>query len=95
MDVSYKRDGNRSYMVVSMERNMLEENDFRLKMLQHNHICGLLDMTFTIRDQLIEFYYDITSKSNMDAFWMKGNITYEQMNGFHQGMAEMMWNIRK
>ena len=95
MDVVFKRDGQKSYMIAILEKQSISEDDYRLKMLQNNQIPGLLDVTVTFVDDHIELAYDITSKSSLDIYWMKGNVTYQQICELHQGMFQMMWNIKK
>lgn len=95
MEVVFKRDGQKSYMIITLERKNIEEDDYRLKMLQNNRIPGLLDVSITFVDDSIEFAYDITSKTSLDIYWMKGNVTYQQICDLHEGMFQMMWNIKK
>lgn len=60
IDVEYKREMNRSYMVIQAE--MKNPDNYAIRMLSGNQIQGLLPFQDKRIDDEVRYYYDITSK---------------------------------
>ena len=60
MQVEYRKNLNRNYIVIQAEK--VEEKEYRLEMISQNHIKGLLPCHYQEVDGRLEIFYDITSK---------------------------------
>ena len=60
MEISYRREMKRNYLVVEPENK--EEAGYEARMLEENHIQGLLKMRIKYQEGQPLYYYDITSR---------------------------------
>lgn len=61
MKTEYKRDLHFNYMILTEGRKM-EPDNYKIRMLEHNRIPGLLDCSVHSMDLSLSFYYDISSR---------------------------------
>lgn len=77
MDIRYRRELNRNYLIVSMEDTW--DGDYRIKMLESNQIPGLLKFYSKEVDGEMEFYYEISSRQPLSRILEIRAITEEEL----------------
>lgn len=73
----YEHENNINYLTVLSENK--EASSYQLKMLVHNKIPGLLDMSVRNINNKLYYYYDITSKRQMMKLYEFGKIQWEDI----------------
>lgn len=91
MEVKYKRDANKNYMIL----NTAETLDYQLKMLCENNIKGLLRAHTSVFDGKEEIYYEISSKQPLSRIYAKKEMCYEDLKRIIYGMENLFLEIKK
>lgn len=73
MEISYRREAKRNYLVAGMAENTA---GYEARMLAHNEIRGLLRMYITYQDGQPSYCYDITFQTTVKP--TSGNPFYNQ-----------------
>lgn len=77
MEISYRREMKRNYLVVEPENK--EEAGYEARMLEENHIQGLLKMRIKYQEGQPLYYYDITSRQPLSRLLEKRFITKNEI----------------
>lgn len=90
---SYERSMNHNYMILSkcnfFDTNVINENDFRVKMLLENNIKGLLPVSFRQINGEDRYYYEINSLQAFDRFYDHKEMRYAELKALLTGCANM------
>lgn len=90
MEVEYKREMNRNYMVIRPE---IEEHDnYTVRMLNGNQIQGLLRFQDKRINGDVWYYYDITSKQPLSRMLEHRTITGTELNTL---IAELLYTLKR
>lgn len=76
MKVEYKRDLHSNYMILS-EGKAMESDNYRIRMLEHNRIPGLLGCSVKSMDSVLSFYYDVSSRQPLSTYLEKETVGKE------------------
>ena len=76
MEISYRREAKRNYLVVGMAENIA---GYEARMLAHNEIRGLLRMYITYQDGQPSYCYDITSRQPLSRLLETRFITRDEI----------------
>ena len=91
MEVEYKREMNRNYMVLRPEPGHVDR--YTIRMISGNQIGGLLPFREKWMNGENQYYYDITSKQPMERILefrrLNGEELYDFWTGFLNAMAQM------
>ena len=87
MEIDYKRDLSKSYMVLSGENRNWQ--DFELMMAGENDIFGLLDVYCMEENDKKYYYYDISGKQSLDVYLQKNGVKRE----FLQKLVEQIKKV--
>lgn len=91
MQIKYKRDMNRNYMVLAAEK----ETDYQLKMLCVNKIKGLLPAHTNLFNGTLDIYYDISSRQPISRLYEKRELQAEDMKAILFSLQAMLAEIKK
>ena len=80
MDVEYKRDLHRNYMVIKEEDNEVEQ--YGMKMINHNLIDGILSVERRVVNNQVLFYYDISAKQASHNLLDRASLSYQTVKQF-------------
>lgn len=93
MEISYKKDGNKNYMII---RNLnIIENDFRLQMIINNNIDGILPMNVRSVNNEKEIYYETTSLISMENMYVQNKMTVAQLSMLIRDINTMTENMKE
>lgn len=93
MIVRYKRNANDSLMVIK-DNNILE-NDYRINMIVKNNISGLLEATTNYFNGEIEMIYVISSRQNLNDYFIKGKIGYHDIKRIIDSIIQLEKEINR
>lgn len=79
MKPEFKRDLNNNYMILSDE-SLYNSDDYRVRMLISNKIPFILKCNVRKLDQVVKYYYEITSKHPISRIFDKKKIRKEELN---------------
>ena len=98
MDISYKKSGNKNYIVISDVD--VKETDYRINMVMNNDIYGLLPISVRYVDGKVNLNYDITSMTSLENHYLRNKISgkelYDLVNSIYkmtQAMKEFLLDI--
>ncbi|MBE5886929.1 MAG: FHA domain-containing protein [Lachnospiraceae bacterium] len=91
MQVRYKRDMNRNYMILELEN----EADYQLKMLCANKIKGLLPAHTNLFNGNEEIYYDISSRQPISRLYEKKELQAEDIKAILFSLQAIFSEIKK
>jgi|GEM_PF-5193719 len=96
MNISYKRDINKNYMIISHEKNQeaVYIEDYKIKMIQNNCIDGLLSVKLKYTDNCPSFIYEISHGSNMIDMFSGQCIDFKILNKIQIGIMKLMENTK-
>lgn len=89
MRSEYKRDVHNNYLVLESDTKV-EESSYPVRMLLANALPVLLKCRLQRMDGKLLFYYDITSRQSMDAFYEKKKISYEDLRLIFGSFVELV-----
>lgn len=92
MEVDYKRDMNHSYLILKEER-LQNTTSYQIRMLVGNSIPSLLPCTIKGMNGEMLFYYDITSRQSVSAFYERQNMGWEDLKMILEGMVQALSQI--
>lgn len=75
--IGYEHENHTNYLTILAEEE--KENSYQLKMLAHNTIPGLLDMSIRSMNNRRYYYYNITSKKPLIKLYELGKIQWEDV----------------
>lgn len=97
MEIEYKRELEKSYMIIHREKNDWE--DFEIQMFLNNRIEGMVPFFLLIEDGKTGFVYDITGKQSLDIYIRRRGLkeaTYEKLlcslNRVHHSIEDYLLN---
>ncbi len=91
MEMKYKRDCNRNYMVIQAEN----EENYQLKMMCNNKIKGLLESHINTFNGNCDIFYDISSKQPLDRLYGTREMCYEDVSGVLFSLKILMEELQK
>lgn len=91
MDVRYKRDMNRNYMILMQ----LPQADYQLKMMSTNHIKGLLPAHTSVFNGVEEIYYDISSRQPITRLYAKKELKQEDIRAILRSANDLLEEIKR
>lgn len=89
MVVNYKKDLHHNYIVLPKLENCNEEA-YCVSMLEANNIGGIIRPEPRIIDNVVVYYYDITSMQSIDTIYVKNTINYEELKSLFINLAEIV-----
>lgn len=91
MEVRYKRDMNRNYMVLPQ----VKETDYQIKMICTNHIKGLLGAHTCKFNGYEEIYYDISSRQPISRLYAKREMNLEDIRMILLSIQNLLEEVKK
>lgn len=91
MNVRYRREGNKSYLIIAAK----EEQDYQIRMIQENQVAGLLVMDIRRLNGEEEFYYDITGRQSLSNLFGKRQMSYEDIRGVLISVYSLTEELRR
>ncbi len=73
MEIEYRRDLNKRYMVLYTDAS---STGYEIEMLKQNKLEGLLSMESRVLDGKIQYWYDITGMQSLDSYLEKKEVDY-------------------
>ncbi|MCH5280896.1 MAG: FHA domain-containing protein [Lachnospiraceae bacterium] len=95
MNISYKRENHKSYMVIKEITAEKEQNGFSMKMLWENEIKGLLPVSQHVFNGEKELYYDISAKQPLDLIYEKRGMAQKDLKGLLMGLLDTIQNMEE
>lgn len=95
MNISYKRENHKSYMVVKEMAGEQVQDCFSMKMLWENEIEGLLPVSERAFNGEKEFYYDISAKQPLDLIYEKRGINQKDLRQLLKGLLSTIKNLEE
>ena len=77
MDVSYKRDLNSNYMIMTDAEK--REEIYEDRMITENRIYGFLPCVEQKKEKQTEYFYEITGRQSMELLYERRKVSYEQL----------------
>lgn len=93
MNIHYKSDLNKSYLIVDGEG--VEQENYQLQMLRENEIPGILHMEARLVDGILQYYYDISGTTSMQHKYEHEKLSYEDIKKIVDGLSEAMEAVKK
>ena len=81
MNISFRKNLNKNYMVIEKVPDF-SENNFQVQMLLQNEIPTLLKFSFEIINGKAELFYDISSRQVFDRQFEISKMTFENLRMF-------------
>lgn len=93
MEVEYKREMNRNYMVMRPEPGYVDR--YTIRMISGNQIGGLLPFREKWMNGENQYYYDITSKQPLERILEYRRLDGEELHGFWTGFLNAMGQMER
>lgn len=93
MEVDYKKDGIKNYMIIRNEEEL--KNDYRLQMIINNDIDGILPLSIKTVNNENQFYYDITAQNSMRSIYSKEKISGKEIEAFVVSLSSMAKSMKE
>lgn len=93
MEVSYRKNNTGSFMIITPEN--LNENDYKLQMVLHNHIKGLVPFTVKMLDNQNRLYFDTTGLISLKTFYAAKKITGSGIVQFVEALKRLSETLRE
>lgn len=94
MQLDYKRDMNHSYMIVREEKEP-DIASYQIRMLQTNSIRGLLSCRIQKMNTQILYYYDISSRQDLQTVYEHRQIGYEVIRQLFEQLMEVVEELEE
>lgn len=91
MEVRYKRDMNRNYMILPQ----VKEADYQMKMICTNHIKGLLATHTCKFNGCEDIYYDISSRQPISRLYAKREMNLEDIRMILLSIRDLMEEVKR
>lgn len=89
MEVSYRRDGNHSFMVLSGIESV-DTSAYPFRMITANKLEHFLECRIHMMDQRPLFYFDITSRQSLAVYLEAQNPGYEELRGLLESLLKAL-----
>ncbi len=93
MQVSYKKNGMKNYMIITNENN--NAPGLREKMIIRNNIAHLLKMTPQSIDGHSYYYYDIQGKVSLKTLFSARSISESEISIILNGLSELLTELQR
>lgn len=93
MDITYKRNGLKNYVVIRNDRP--GEPGLHEKMITRNHITNLAPMTPQTIDGTAYYYYDIQGKVSLKTLFTARSLKKEEIKSILTGLREMLGELQR
>lgn len=94
MNIGYKRENHKSYLVVK-EIGEQAEDGFFMKMIRENEIKGLLPVGQHVFNGEKELYYDISGKQPLELLYEKRGMDQKNLTQLLQGLSNTIKDLEK
>ena len=94
MNISYKRENHKSYLVIKEIEEQVQEGFF-MKMIRENEIKGLLPVTQHVFNGEKELYYNISGKQPMELLYEKRGIDQQDLRQLLKGLSGTIKDLEK
>ena len=91
MEVSYKRNLNRNFMIIQYE----PKDEYEIKMVCMNKIKGLLDVHVNFFNGSCDLYYDISSRQPINRLYERKEMEYEDIRLLLQSVKIILEEAKK
>lgn len=91
MEIKYKRDANKNFMILEMA----EKADYQLRMICENRVKGLLSVHSNVFNGKEELYYEISSKQPISRIFSKREMCYEDIKRIIYGLDSLFREVKK
>lgn len=92
MKTEYKRNLDRTYLIIEEER--IYDESYQIHMLRENKIPGLLEMFGKGNGEKSQYYYDISCKVSMKAKYEKVKIGYDELKKFLLQLLSVLKEVK-
>ena len=86
METTYRKELGNNYMVI---RAGTQKNEYAYRIISENQIEGLLKVTRTNVDGLVDYYYEINGKTSLDRFYLRKVVEYEDLKSIMMAIARL------
>lgn len=97
MITHYQRELQHNYLIMKQENTkkgeQIGENDYRVPMLSHNKVDGLLPVKVHYENGGIDFYYEISSKQSLDRIVEKIPIDYSRLKRLIKSVKRVLQEL--
>jgi hypothetical protein len=87
MDVAYKREWDKNYLVIEQEEF---QESYQVEMLLRNSIPGFLPCRLSLIDTSASFYYEITSRQSLRLLLERKRLCAEELHRLLEGMKRAL-----
>lgn len=94
MNISYKRENHKSYLVVKEIEGQMQE-EFSMKMIRENEIKGLLPVAQHVFNGEKELYYDISGKQPLELLYEKRGMNQKDLIQLLKGLSSTIKDLEK
>lgn len=94
MEAVYKRDMNHNYLVLTGEENIYG-GSYQVRMVVTNNIPGLMKCNIRSIDNVVYFYYEITSKQPIVRVFEINNISYDVLIKILVGVKKALEGVKE
>lgn len=93
MKTYYKNNLKQAFLIIEGEDSL--EQDFQAFMLQGNEIPGLLKTNITYVDQMINYHYDVSGMTSLQAMHEKTKLSSENIKRLIQSLLHTVKEVQK
>ena len=95
MQAEFREDIRKQYLVITSSRSVADAKDYRLAMINENHIEGLASCKMEQMNGVWLLYYDITGKMRLDEYLNTYKADEAFFQEFFSGLANVLERIRE
>lgn len=93
MNTEYKRDLNHNYLILSGRQQ--EGEGYQSKMLEHNTVHGILPCSVHYVEDMVKYYYDISSRQPIASAFSIRKMTYQIVSSIFMQMEQIFHELDK
>lgn len=91
MNVEYKRDLNHNYLILTGKQQ--EGESYQSKMMERNKVHGILPCSARYVDDVVKYYYDISSKQPLAAAFSIRKMNYQLVSSIFMQMEQIFHEL--
>ncbi|MCQ2512448.1 MAG: DUF6382 domain-containing protein, partial [Lachnospiraceae bacterium] len=92
MNISFKKNINRNYMVIE-NVSEFKENNFKVQMLLNNRITGILKFDYEVINGEVNFLYDVSSKQALSKQYEKRRMSFDNLRVLLLSLKTMIYAL--
>ena len=95
LHIEYKNSFNHNYLKLKAEWEQDKKMRYQYRIITSRKLEGLLPAGIYSEDEEQGIYYDISSKQNLEKYFLKGKITAVWMERLEAGLKAVLWSLEQ